>query len=101
MKNFYIRTILAGAMMVFALCSLAQDKQIGQDRSTAPTDPWVLIATYLVTPDSGGSVGASFQEFSSKQRCEAAIQVLNAQALKHENGLGKVSFVPKAQCVQR
>lgn len=64
-------------------------------------EPWVLVVTYLVSPGAGGSVGAAFQEFSSKQRCEAAIQHVATQSKKHDNGWGKADRLPVTQCIPK
>ncbi|RYE72866.1 MAG: hypothetical protein EOO81_02215 [Oxalobacteraceae bacterium] len=62
-------------------------------------EPWVLVETHISDERNGGSLGSSFQEFSSKARCEAAIKLLMELSKRHRGELGGGYKAPIAQCI--
>lgn len=72
-----------------------------KDIAGTEQQPWVLVETHISTEANGGSIGSAFQEFSSKDKCESAIKLLNELAKRHRGGLGGAYKVPIAQCTPK
>ncbi len=94
-----LTTILALAAAVFTSNAAAQRKP-ELDFAKQP-EKAVMIVTFITEVANGGSVGASFQEFSSRSQCETAVMVLNDQAKKHAFANREPLNRPIAQCVQQ
>jgi len=92
MKRMFVLMTLAYVGVSFG----AESTQ--KPASTVVSESWVLVSTFLTSTSGGGSVGNAFQTFSTKERCEKAIQIINKQAQTQTNGWGKASFVPAAEC---
>lgn len=73
----------------------------GKATEDTAQQPWVLIETHVSTEGSGGAIGSSFQEFTSKAKCENAVKLIGDLAKRHRGGLGGSYKAPIAQCTPK
>lgn len=97
----YIKTALASYFVALCLPAFAQGIEIKSASDANALRPWVLIETHITNENNGGAIGSSFQEFSSKERCEAGIKLLMQLSRRHRGGLGGTYKPPIAECVMK